>query len=183
MKRRGFLKHAATGMVAGAVASPAIAQTLPTLRWRLQTSWPKSLDTIYGSADALCQRVGELTEGKFTIRCFAGGEIVPALQVMDAVQAGTVECGHTLTLVLHRQESRLQLRCGHRLRPQHAPAERLDVLRRRQGADPGAVQEGQHHAARVRQCRRPDGWLVPQGDQYGRGPQRPQVPHRRARRA
>lgn len=97
MKRRGFLKHAATGVVAGAVASPAIAQTLPTLRWRLQTSWPKSLDTIYGSADALCQRVGELTEGKFTIRCFAGGEVVPALQVMDAVQAGTVECGHTLT--------------------------------------------------------------------------------------
>jgi TRAP-type mannitol/chloroaromatic compound transport system substrate-binding protein len=98
MKRRGFLKQAAaTGVVAGAVASPAIAQTLPTLRWRLQTSWPKSLDTIYGSAEALCQRVGQLTEGRFTIRCFAGGELVPALQVLDAVQAGTVECGHTLT--------------------------------------------------------------------------------------
>ena len=98
MKRRNFLRQAAaTGLAAGAVASPAIAQTLPTLRWRLQTSWPKSLDTIYGSADALCQRVGQLTEGRFTIRSFAGGEIVPALQVLDAVQAGTVECGHTLT--------------------------------------------------------------------------------------
>jgi TRAP-type mannitol/chloroaromatic compound transport system substrate-binding protein len=98
MKRRKFLKQAAVGgMVAGAVTSPAIAQTLPTLRWRLQTSWPKSLDTIYGSAEALCQRVEQLTEGRFSIRCFAGGEIVPALQVFDAVQAGTVECGHTLT--------------------------------------------------------------------------------------
>ena len=98
MKRRNFLKQAATtGMVASAVASPAIAQTLPTLRWRLATSWPKSLDTIYGSADALCQRVGQLTEGRFTIRCFAGGEIVPATQVLAAVQSNTVECGHTLT--------------------------------------------------------------------------------------
>jgi TRAP-type mannitol/chloroaromatic compound transport system substrate-binding protein len=98
MKRRGLLKQAAaTGVVAGTIASPAIAQTSPKVQWRLQTSWPKSLDTIYGSADALCQRVGQLTEGKFTVRPFAGGEIVPALQVFDAVKAGTVECGHTLT--------------------------------------------------------------------------------------
>jgi TRAP-type mannitol/chloroaromatic compound transport system substrate-binding protein len=98
MKRRGFLKQAATGAVAAAtIASPAIAQALPAVRWRMQTSWPKSLDTIHGSAEALCQRVGQLTDGKFSIRCFAAGEIVPPLQVLDAVQANAIECGHTLT--------------------------------------------------------------------------------------
>jgi TRAP-type mannitol/chloroaromatic compound transport system substrate-binding protein len=98
MKRRGFLKQAATGTVAAAtIASPAIAQALPAVRWRMQTSWPKSLDTIHGSAEALCQRVGQLTDGKFSIRCFAAGEIVPPLQVLDAVQANAIECGHTLT--------------------------------------------------------------------------------------
>jgi TRAP-type mannitol/chloroaromatic compound transport system substrate-binding protein len=41
--------------------------------------------------------VGELTDGKFTIQTFAAGEIVPGLQVLDAVSNGTVECGHTYT--------------------------------------------------------------------------------------
>jgi TRAP-type mannitol/chloroaromatic compound transport system substrate-binding protein len=55
------------------------------------------LDTLYGAAELVARRVGELTDGKFQIRSFAAGEIVPALQVLDAVQAGTVECGHTAT--------------------------------------------------------------------------------------
>jgi TRAP-type mannitol/chloroaromatic compound transport system substrate-binding protein len=95
MERRSFLKKAAAGVAAGAVAAPAIAQSSPTINWRMACSWPKSLDTLYGGADHVCKRVAELTEGKFQIRPFAAGEIVPALQVLDAVQAGTVECGHT----------------------------------------------------------------------------------------
>jgi len=79
----------------GAVAAPALAQTMPTVNWRLASSFPKSLDTIFGAADVFTKRVSALTNGKFNIRSFAGGEIVPALQVMDAVQAGTVEIGHT----------------------------------------------------------------------------------------
>jgi TRAP-type mannitol/chloroaromatic compound transport system substrate-binding protein len=43
----------------------------------------------------MCKAVGEATDGKFTIQPFAGGEIVPGLQVVDAVQNGTVEIGHT----------------------------------------------------------------------------------------
>ena len=98
MRRRQFLQRAATGgLLAVAVASPALAQGEPTVRWRMTTSWPKSLDTIFGSVEDLCRRVGQLTEKKFEIQPFAGGEIVPALQVMDAVQNGTVDCGHTLT--------------------------------------------------------------------------------------
>jgi len=96
MKRRTFLKQAATGVAAAAVASPAIAQPAQ-VRWRMTTSWPKSLDTIYGSAELMCRRIGQLTEGKFQIDVFAGGEIVPGPQVFDAVANSTVECGHTLT--------------------------------------------------------------------------------------
>lgn len=95
MERRSFLKKSAAGAVAGVVAAPALAQSLPTINWRLASSFPKSLDTIYGGAEVLAKRVSELTGGKFNIRVFAGGEIVPALQVADAVQAGTVEMGHT----------------------------------------------------------------------------------------
>src|SRR5262249_17972914 len=98
MKRRKFLKQiAAGGLFAGVVASPAIAQSHPSIRWRLAASWPKSLDTLFGSADELCRRVAQLTEKKFEIQAFAGGEIVPPLQVLDATQNGTVECCHTLT--------------------------------------------------------------------------------------
>jgi len=98
MERRSFLKHAGAGAVAGAtalVAAPAIAQSTPAVKWRLASSFPKSLDTIYGGADDLANRVRALTDGKFDIRPFAAGEIVPGLQVMDAVKDGTVECGHT----------------------------------------------------------------------------------------
>ena len=97
MERRSFLKKAAAGVAAAGVAAPAIAQPQPSIQWRLAASWPKSLDTLYGGAELLARRVGEITDGKFTIRAFAAGEIVPALQVLDAVQAGTVELGHTAT--------------------------------------------------------------------------------------
>jgi len=97
MKRRSFLKRAAAGVAATTVAAPAIAQSQPSITWRLAASWPKSLDTLYGGAELVAKRVSEITDGKFQIRTFAAGEIVPALQVLDAVQAGTVELGHTAT--------------------------------------------------------------------------------------
>jgi len=95
MERRSFLKKASVGASVGAIAAPALAQSQPTINWRLASSFPKSLDTIFGAADTLSKRVSQMTGGKFNIRVFAGGEIVPALQVMDAVQAGTVEMGHS----------------------------------------------------------------------------------------
>jgi TRAP-type mannitol/chloroaromatic compound transport system substrate-binding protein len=95
MKRRAFLTAAGLGAAASTVAAPAIAQENPTVKWRLTSSFPKSLDTIFGAADIISQRVAEVTEGKFQIQTFAAGEIVPALQALDAVQGGTVECCHT----------------------------------------------------------------------------------------
>ena len=95
MKRRAFLGKAGLGLAAGAVAAPAIAQQTPTVNWRLTSSFPKSLDTIFGAAEMISKRVAEVTEGKFQIRVFAAGEIVPAFSALDAVQNGTVECCHT----------------------------------------------------------------------------------------
>jgi len=99
MLRRKFLKGAAlagAGSVGAATfAAPAIAQSLPEIKWRMPTSFPKSLDTIHGGGEQLAKRVAELTDNKFQIRVFAAGEIVPGLQVLDAVGNGTVEMGNT----------------------------------------------------------------------------------------
>jgi TRAP-type mannitol/chloroaromatic compound transport system substrate-binding protein len=96
VNRRKFLKAGGLGAVAATtVAAPAIAQSMPEVKWRLTASWPKSLDTLYGGAEMIGKRVAELTDNKFQIQTFAAGEIVPGLQVLDAVQNATVECGHT----------------------------------------------------------------------------------------
>jgi len=95
MKRREFIKKAAVGVAASSVFGPVYAQTQKRIRWRMATSWPKSLDTIYGGAITVANAVREMTDGKFDIRVYAGGEIVPGLKVVDAVQQGTVEAGHT----------------------------------------------------------------------------------------
>src|SRR5437667_10019299 len=95
MQRRSFLKKAVAGVAAGTVAAPAIAQSQATINWRMAASWPKSLDTLYGGAELICKRVAAATGGKFNIKLFAAGEIVGGLQVLDAVQNGTVESGHT----------------------------------------------------------------------------------------
>jgi TRAP-type mannitol/chloroaromatic compound transport system substrate-binding protein len=75
--------------------APAIAQGTPEVRWRLASSFPKSLDTLWGAAEHFCKRISGLTDGKFQIRPFAAGEVVPGLQVLDAVQNSTVEIGQT----------------------------------------------------------------------------------------
>ena len=95
MKRRSFLAQAGAGLATSTFAAQAIAQPAPQVRWRLASSFPKTLDTIYGAGAFFCERVGKLTDGKFEITPYAAGQIVPGLQVLDAVQQGTVECGHT----------------------------------------------------------------------------------------
>ena len=84
MKRREFLKVSAVGAAAAAVASPAIAQSSPEIKWRLASSFQKSLDTIYGGGEQLAKQVAEMTDNKFQIQVFAAGELVPGLQALDA---------------------------------------------------------------------------------------------------
>ena len=104
MERRSFLKKASVGLAAGAaagvastaaVAAPAVQTGLPEIKWRMTSSFPKSIDTLYGSAELLANRLREITGGKFDIRIFPAGEIVPGLQALDAVQQGTVEMCHS----------------------------------------------------------------------------------------
>jgi TRAP-type mannitol/chloroaromatic compound transport system substrate-binding protein len=95
MKRRHFLQAAGIAAAATAVAKPAIAQSAPELRWRLTSSYPKSLDTIYSAAEIFSKAVAEATDNKFQIQVFSAGEIVPAIAAADAVQNGTVEMCHT----------------------------------------------------------------------------------------
>ncbi|MDP3319040.1 MAG: ABC transporter substrate-binding protein, partial [Bosea sp. (in: a-proteobacteria)] len=98
MDRRRFVKTAAGGAAGSAlVAAPAIAQAQPKITWRLTSSYPKSLDTLFGLSTQVAKRVAEATDGNFQIQVFAPGEIVPGLQALDAVQNGTVECSHTLS--------------------------------------------------------------------------------------
>jgi TRAP-type mannitol/chloroaromatic compound transport system substrate-binding protein len=95
MKRRDFIKATGVGVAGPTIAAPAIAQSSPEIKWRMTCSWPKSLDTLYGGAETMAKAVAEATDNKFQIQVFAAGEIVPGLQVLDAVQNATVEMGHT----------------------------------------------------------------------------------------
>jgi TRAP-type mannitol/chloroaromatic compound transport system substrate-binding protein len=97
MERRDMLGAALAAPVA--LAAPALAQTQnPEIRWRCASSFPKNLDILYGGSEYLAKRVAQMTDNRFQIRTFAAGEIVPALQVLDALQSGTVECGQTASL-------------------------------------------------------------------------------------
>ena len=72
--RRKFISTAGAGGVgaaAASLASPAIAQTMPELKWRLAASWPKSLDTLYGGCEYFCKRMAEITDNRFQIQPFA----------------------------------------------------------------------------------------------------------------
>lgn len=100
--RRRFVRNA-TGVAAttaiaacgGAATTGPAVTTQPTVRWRLASSYPRSLDTLYGINDYVADRIEQISEGRFTIRAYPAGEIVPPFQVLDAVQQGTVQVGHT----------------------------------------------------------------------------------------
>ncbi|AOS78407.1 MULTISPECIES: TRAP transporter substrate-binding protein [Hydrogenophaga] len=94
MDRRSLIRHAGiAGVLAAGVAPSVHAQA--AIRWRLTSSFPKALDTIYGASDVFASSVKAMSGGKFEVSVHAPGELVPALGIVDAVQAGTVEMGHT----------------------------------------------------------------------------------------
>ena len=102
MQRRQLIQAADLAGGAGLLSACRIRRIdgastseLPSVRWRMATSWPHALDTLYGGAQTIAEQVGVMSGGRFTIEPYAAGEIVPGLQVLDAVQNGAVECGHT----------------------------------------------------------------------------------------
>src|SRR5215470_10701268 len=112
MKRRQFLTAAGVGAAAAAIAKPAIAQSMPELTWRVTSSLPKSLDTAYGAAETLSKYVAEATDNKFQIKAFAGGEIVPPFQAVDAVSNATVEMCHTAAYYFIGKDPTFALYCS-----------------------------------------------------------------------
>jgi TRAP-type mannitol/chloroaromatic compound transport system substrate-binding protein len=96
--RRRFLKGAGLAAGATALATPAIAQTYPELRWRMPLFVPKSVESVMGAVNDLTKFVAEATDGKFQLQSFGAGEIVPGgPAVLDAAEKGTVECSFTLS--------------------------------------------------------------------------------------
>ena len=97
VNRRKFMRTAGLGAAGAAtvVAAPAIAQSAPEIKWRLTSSFPRSLDTIFGAGEIFAKALAEMTDNKFQVQVFAAGEIVPGLQAADAVTSGTVEAAHT----------------------------------------------------------------------------------------
>ena len=97
MQRRSFLKKAGIGAVAGsaAVAAPAFAESMPKLSWKMTSTYGPSLPALFTTAEMFVKMVEEASGGRFSIRLYPAGEIVPGFEVMDAVSNGTVEMGQT----------------------------------------------------------------------------------------
>jgi TRAP-type mannitol/chloroaromatic compound transport system substrate-binding protein len=97
MNRRGLLKQGvlAASVTGGIFAMPAVARSQPAVTWKLASIFPKTLDVQFSTTETIARIASELTDGNFQIQIFAAGEIVPPLQILDAVQAGTVQAGHT----------------------------------------------------------------------------------------
>jgi TRAP-type mannitol/chloroaromatic compound transport system substrate-binding protein len=109
MRRRDLV----IGAAAATLAAPNVARSqTPKVRWRLVSSFPRSLKLLFKGCTQFAKRVEELTGGAMEIQVFAGGEIVPPLGVFDAVSGGTVECGHTLSLYYTGKNKALAFESG-----------------------------------------------------------------------
>ena len=94
MDRRSLIKNAGIAGVLAAAAAPAV-HAQAAVRWRLASSFPKSLDTIFGSAEKFAQIIKTLSGGKFEVSTHAAGELMPAFGVVDALESSTIEMAQT----------------------------------------------------------------------------------------
>jgi TRAP-type mannitol/chloroaromatic compound transport system substrate-binding protein len=111
MDRRSALRNAGIAGVLAAGAAPAV-HAQATIRWRLSSSFPKALDTIYGAADVFSKAVRQMSGGKFEISIHAAGEITPAFGVVDALQQGSVEMAHTAPYYFFGKNEAFALGCA-----------------------------------------------------------------------
>ncbi|MEY2617279.1 MAG: hypothetical protein RL522_281 [Pseudomonadota bacterium] len=111
MDRRSLFKSAGIAGVLAAAAAPAV-HAQPTVRWRLASSFPKSLDTIFGGADTFARAVKTMSGGRFDISVHPAGELMPAFGVVDGVQNGTVECAHTAPYYFFGKDETFAIGCA-----------------------------------------------------------------------
>ncbi|MFT0533238.1 TRAP transporter substrate-binding protein [Castellaniella hirudinis] len=109
MQRRAFLKKAGLGAVAGtaAVAAPALAQSSPEISWKMTSTYSPTTPALYTTAQLFCSMVSDLTDGRFNIRLYPVGELVPGFGVLDAVGNRTVECGQTASYYYYGKDPSL----------------------------------------------------------------------------
>ena len=112
MKRRSFINHAGLAGVLAAGAAPAIVHAQTTIRWRLASSFPKSLDTIYGAAESFTKAISDMSGGKFQISVHAGGELMKPFEVVDAVQNASVEMAHTAPYYFFGKDETFAIGCA-----------------------------------------------------------------------
>lgn len=93
MDRRSFIrKSAVLGVGAAALAAPAVAQG--NITWRMVTTWPKNFPGLGVGAQRLADRITAASGGRLTVQVYSAGELVPALQSLDAVIDGSAEMSH-----------------------------------------------------------------------------------------
>ncbi len=110
MDRRSIIKNAGIAGILAAGAAPAV-HAQAAIRWRLSSSFPKSLDTLYGSAEVFAKAVKNMSGGKFEISTHAAGEIMPAFGNLDAVQQGSIEIAHTAAYYFFGKDPTFALGC------------------------------------------------------------------------
>jgi len=111
MDRRSLIKHAGIAGVLSAGVAPAV-HAQAAIRWRLASSFPKSLDTIFGAADTFARQIKAMSGGKFEVSVHAAGELMPAFGVVDGVQNGTIECAHTAPYYFFGKDETFALGCA-----------------------------------------------------------------------
>jgi len=111
MDRRSIIKNAGIAGVLAAGMAPAV-HAQATLRWRIASSFPKSLDTLFGVCDVFAKKVGELSGGKFTVSTHAAGELMPAFGVLDGVSNGTIEMANTASYYFFGKDPTYALDCA-----------------------------------------------------------------------
>ena len=111
MDRRSLIKNAGIAGVLAAGVAPAV-HAQAAVRWRLSSSFPKALDTIFGAAEVFAKQVKAMSGGKFEISVHAGGEITPPFGVVDAVQQGSIEMAHTAPYYFHGKNEAFALGCA-----------------------------------------------------------------------
>jgi len=112
MERRSFVHGAGLAGVLAAGVAPAVVNAQANVRWRLTSSFPKALDTIYGAAESFARKVKEMSGGKFEITAHAAGELMPSPALVDGVQNGTVEMGHTAPYYYFGKDDTFALGCA-----------------------------------------------------------------------
>ncbi len=112
MQRRSFMRNAAAGAAVATIAAPAIGQGQAQVRWRLASSFPKALDTIYGAAEVFSKQVSAATGGRFQISVHAAGELMPAFGVVDGIQQATIECAHTAPYYFFGKDETFAMDCA-----------------------------------------------------------------------